>query len=360
MTLDDKKIILESGETHAHKKPHGLRLAVFIAVSLTAWILLFRHLGLISGWITNTLLQMPPESSLGKTIRMFTYQAPRMLMTVSLVIFVVGMIRSFLAPERIRHMLAGRGDIVGCILASLIGIVTPYCSCSAIPLFIGFLEAGVPLGVTFSFLIAAPMINEIVIAMLLNMFDLRVAVLYVATGMAISISAGLVISRLKMERFIEGWVSEIRISQIDTSSTVMSWEDRIYHGLTALRDTLRRIWIYVLIGIGIGAAIHGYAPDGFLTALMGGTHWWSVPMAVLIGIPIYSSPAGIIPIAQALMEKGAAVGTTLAFMMAVIGLSLPEIIILRKVIKWRLIAFFVGVVALGILTVGYLLNAVIR
>lgn len=350
----------ESDNPHENKETHGIQLAIIIAILFAIWILIFPHLSAVSDFITYTLLHMSQESELGKTISMFTYQAPRMLMTLALVIFIVGVIRSFFAPERIRHMLAGRGDFIGSIIASLIGIVTPFCTCSAIPLFIGFLEAGVPLGVTFSFLIATPMINEIVIAMLLNMFDLRVAILYISAGMIISISAGLVISRLKMERFIESWVLDIRINQAGITNPALTWEDRIYYGLTALTDTFRRIWMYILIGIGIGAVIHGYAPDGYLTSLMGKTRWWSVPMAVLIGVPIYSNAAGIIPITQALMEKGAAVGTTLAFMMAVIGLSLPEIIILRKVIKWRLIAIFVGVVAVGILIIGYLLNVLIR
>lgn len=360
MEPDDGKTEIDPKVSPVSQKPQGLMLAIFIAVSLALWILIFPHIGLISDFITYTLLQMSSVSNLGMTISMFTYQTPRMLMTLALVIFIIGIIRSFFTPEEIRHLLAGRGNFIGCILASLIGIVTPFCTCSAIPLFIGFLEAGVPLGVTFSFLIAAPMINEIVIAMLLNMFNLKVTILYISTGLIISISAGLVISRLKMERFIESWVSEIRISQTNTSNTITSWEDRAYYGLSALTDTFKRIWIYVLIGIGIGAVIHGYVPEGYLSSLMGKTHWWSVPIAILIGVPIYSSAAGIIPITQALMEKGAAVGTTLAFMMAVIGLSLPEVIILRKVIKWQLIAVFTGVVAFGILVVGYLLNAVIR
>ncbi|MHB1456468.1 MAG: permease [Armatimonadota bacterium] len=360
METDDENMDSKSQTPPVSSKPYGWRLAIIITALIALWILIFLHLDLISDFITYSLLHMARGSGLGKTVSMFIYQAPRMLMTLVLVISIIGIIRSFFAPERIRHMLAGRGDFVGSVIASLIGIVTPFCSCSAIPLFIGFLKAGVPLGVTFSFLIAAPMINEIVIAMLLNMFDLKVTILYVSTGMIIAIAAGLLISHLKMERFIEGWVAEIRIYELDTTDAMMTWENRVYYGWAALADTFRRIWIYVLIGIGIGAVIHGYAPEGYLSSLMGKTHWWSVPMAVLVGVPIYSSAAGIIPITQALMEKGAAVGTTLAFMMSVIGLSLPEVIILRKVIKWQLIAVFVGVVALGILLVGYLLNAVIQ
>lgn len=337
----------------------GPRLAAILAGALIVWTGIYLLLGPISDFITFDLLHLSPESNAGRSLGVFVYQAPKILLILSLVIFAVGIIRSFFAPERVRRLLAGRSEFAGTVLASMLGIVTPFCTCSAIPLFIGFVEAGVPLGVTFSFLVAAPMINEIVIAMLLNMFDPKVAALYVGTGLVISISAGLVISKLKMERYVEEWVSDVRISQSGAPDPAMTWEDRVYYGYDAVKDTLRRIWIYVLAGMGVGALIHGYVPEGYITSIMGQSHWWSVPAAVLVGVPIYSSAAGVIPIVQALMEKGAATGTVLAFMMSVIGLSLPEIIILRKALKWRLIAVFAGVVAAGIVIVGYLLNAIL-
>lgn len=330
-----------------------------LCVVLITWTGIYLLLGPISDFLVFHLLQLSPKSGAGISMVALLYQAPKMLMILALVIFAVGIIRSFFSPERIRRALAGRGEFAGSVLASMLGIVMPFCSCSAIPLFIGFIEAGVPLGVTFSFLLAAPMINEIAIAMLLNMFEPKVAALYVGTGLFISISAGLLISKLKLERFIEGWVSELHITAAGLPNTATSWEERVYYGWDAVCDTLHRIWVYVLIGMGVGALINGYVPAGYLASIMGQHHWWSVPAAVLVGVPIYSSAAGVIPIVQALMEKGAATGTVLAFMMSVIGLSLPEIIILRKVLKWQLIALFVGVVAFGIVVVGYVLNAVI-
>ncbi len=256
-------------------------------------------------------------------------------------------------------MLAGRGEILGSVLASLLGIVTPFCSCSAIPLFIGFVEAGIPVGVTFSFLIAAPMINEVAVAMLLNMFDWQVATVYTGSGLAIAIAAGWTISKLGMERFVEDWVHEVQISSASEPETIMGLEERANYGVQAVGDTVRRIWPYVVAGIAIGAVIHGYVPSGTLASVMGKKAWWSVPAAIAIGVPMYSNPAGIIPVVQALIEKGAALGTALAFMMAVIGLSLPEVIIIRKVLKPQLIAVFLGTVAFGILLIGLLFNAIL-
>lgn len=334
------------------------RLAVALIGALVAWVGVYRLLDPVSRFLVTGVLRIPEKSGLGYSVGLFVYQAPRMLMVLMLVVFGVGIIRSFFAPERIRLALAGRSEVTGSVLASLLGIVTPFCNCSAVPLFIGFLEAGVPLGVTFSFLIAAPMVNEIAVAMLLGLFGPKVAGLYVGTGLAIAIASGLVISRLKMERYIEDWVSAIRTSHPVGPEAPTTWDGRILLGWKAVGEALRRVWPYVISGMGVGALVHGYVPAGVMSTIAGRNSWWSVPAAVLIGVPMYSNPAGIIPVVQALLEKGAAMGTVLAFMMSVIGLSLPEIIVLRRVLKPRLIAVFVGVVALGVLLVGLIFNAV--
>jgi len=245
------------------------------------------------------------------------------------------------------------------VLAALLGIATPFCTCSAIPLFIGFVEAGVPLGVTFSFLIAAPMINEIALVLLYGLFGWKVAFLYLSTGLFIAILSGWIIGRLHLEKQVEDWVYEIRSGPRPLVLDTLTWSGRIAYAGQAVRDIVGKVWIYIVAGIAVGAVIHGYVPVGFMASIMGKEAWWSVPLAVVIGVPMYSNAAGIIPVVQALLGKGAALGTVLAFMMAVIGLSLPETIILRKVLKPRLIAVFIGVVTGGILTVGFLFNAVL-
>jgi uncharacterized membrane protein YraQ (UPF0718 family) len=243
------------------------------------------------------------------------------------------------------------------VLAALLGIVTPFCSCSAVPLFIGFVTTGVPLGVTFSFLVSAPMVNEVALVLLFGLFGWKVAGLYLTTGLVIAIISGWVIGRLRMEKHVENWVYQTKIGEAGPEAE-LDWPARIRSGLDAVKDIVGRVWFYVLIGIGVGAGIHGYVPENFMASIMGKNAWWSVPLAVLLGVPMYSNAAGIIPIVQALLGKGAALGTVLAFMMSVIALSLPEAIILRKVLKPRLIATFFGVVAFGILIVGYLFNLI--
>jgi uncharacterized membrane protein YraQ (UPF0718 family) len=259
-------------------------------------------------------------------------------------------------------MLSGKRLGVGNVMAASLGIVTPFCSCSAVPLFIGFLQAGVPLGITFSFLISAPMVNEVALALLFGMFGWKVAALYLGMGLLIAIVAGLVIGKLGMERHLEDWVRDMQNSQpvsgVDIAA--LSGGERIDSGFAHVRQIVGKVWPYILLGIALGAGIHGYVPEDFMASIMGkDAPWWSVPAAVAIGVPMYTNAAGIIPIVEALMGKGAALGTVLAFMMAVIALSAPEIIILRKVLKPRLIATFVGVVAAGILLVGYVFNAVL-
>jgi hypothetical protein len=279
------------------------------------------------------------------------------LLLLTIVVFGVGIIRSFFTPERTRRILAGKRESVGNVLAAGLGIVTPFCSCSAVPLFIGFVTTGVPLGVTFSFLIAAPMINEIALVLLYGLFGWKVAGIYLSTGLAIAIFAGWIIGRLHLEKHVEDWVYKVNVGASAAPEQRLTWPERIAYGKSAVREIVGKVWIYVVLGIAVGAGIHGYVPQDFMARIMGKqAGWWSVPLAVVIGIPMYSNAAGIIPIVQALLGKGAALGTVLAFMMAVIGLSLPETIILRKVLKPRLIAVFIGVVGVGILIVGYLFN----
>ncbi|MFB3818789.1 MAG: permease, partial [Candidatus Methylomirabilales bacterium] len=294
-------------------------------------------------------------SALTEAVAFFVYDAPKVLLLLALAVFGIGIVRSFFTAERARRILTGKREALGNVLAALLGTVTPFCSCSAVPLFIGFVTAGIPLGVTFSFLVSAPMVNEVAVALLYGLFGWQVAVLYLGTGLAIAIAAGWTLGRLRMERHVQDWVYGVKLGEASEEDE-LDWVGRIRFGLDAVRDIVGKVWLYVLLGIGVGAWIHGYVPENFLAAIMGREAWWSVPLAVALGIPMYSSAAGMIPVVQALLAKGAALGTVLAFMMAVIGLSFPEMVILRKVLKPRLIGTFVGVVGAGILVVGYLFN----
>jgi len=334
----------------------------FILTGLTGlivWYAVYRQLLPFANYFTFKLLGMAPGSHLGEAVRFFVYDTPKVLMLLTLVVFGVGIIRTFFTPARTRKILAGKRELAGNVLAALLGIVTPFCSCSAVPLFLGFVTAGVPLGVTFSFLIAAPMVNEIAVVLLYGLLGWKVAALYLGTGLLVAIIAGWVIGCLGMEKHMEDWVLELRANGDAIIEENLSWQDRIRMGRKAVKDIVGKVWIYVIAGIAVGAAIHGYVPEGFMAAIMGRDAWWSVPAAVLIGIPMYSNAAGIVPVIYALLGKGAALGTVLAFMMSVIALSLPEMVILRKVLKPRLIATFVGVVGSGILLVGYLFNMII-
>jgi hypothetical protein len=269
------------------------------------------------------------------------------------------MVNSYFTPERTRALLAGKTEGVANVMAASLGIVTPFCSCSAVPLFIGFVQAGVPLGVTFSFLISAPMVNEVALVLLFGLFGWKIAALYLGLGLTIAIVAGWVIGRLKMEAHLEDWVRDMPKVAAAADESGLTLSERIGAGFASVREIVGKVWPYILGGITVGAAIHGWVPQDFMAAIMGKSAWWSVPAAVVIGVPMYANAAGVIPIVQALLAKGAALGTVLAFMMSVIALSLPEMIILRKVLKVRLIATFVGVVATGILIVGFVFNAVL-
>ena len=327
------------------------------AILLPFWIILYIALQpLADAFISLTGLVQGER--LTEAVRFFVFEAPKVMLLLTLVVFAVGIVRTYFSPERTRKILGGKSLLAGNVLASMLGIVTPFCSCSAVPLFIGFVEAGVPLGVTFSFLIAAPMINEIAVVLLFGLFGWQTALLYVSTGLLIAITAGYIIGRLKVERFVEDWVYQIHTNTAALEETMPSFRDRMQSGYDAVKDIVGKVWPYLLVGIGVGAGIHGYVPENFMAGIMGKSAWWSVPVAVIIGVPLYSNAAGIIPIVHALLEKGASLGTTLAFMMSVIGLSLPETIILRKVLKMPLIFIFVGVVASGIIFVGYFFNLV--
>ena len=324
-------------------------------VGLVIWWLVYHSLAPCAAWFTYSLCGLAQGSHLGAAVEFFIYESPKVLMLLTLVVFGVGIIRSFFTPERTRRILSAKREFTGNVLAALLGIVTPFCSCSAVPLFIGFVTTGVPLGVTFSFLVSSPMVNEVALVLLFGLFGWKVAAIYLGMGLAIAIVSGWIIGRLRMEKHVEDWVYETKAGD-HAEEESLDWPARIRLGLDAVKDIVGRVWLYVLIGIGVGAGIHGYVPENFMASIMGKGAWWSVPLAVLLGVPMYSNAAGIIPIVQALLGKGAALGTVLAFMMSVIALSLPEAIILRKVLKPRLIATFFGVVALGILLVGYLFN----
>jgi uncharacterized protein len=334
------------------------------AVLLAAWWLIYDHLLAFSKLITYHALPLREGTHLGSTVEFFIFEVPKVLMLLTLIVFVVGIIRSFFTPERTRRILAGNRESLGHVLAGLLGVVTPFCSCSAVPLFMGFLTAGVPLGVTFSFLVTAPMVNEVALVLLLGLFGWKVALMYMGTGLFVALTTGFIIGRLGMEKHLEDWVIEMTSSPIklptaEFQEEAMTWEERISAGVDAVKEIVLKVWPYVAIGIAVGAGIHGYVPENFLAGIMGKQAWWAVPVAVLIGVPMYSNAAGIIPIVQALLSKGAAFGTVLAFMMAVIAISTPEAIILRKVLKPRLIAVFMGVVTVGIVAVGYLFNLVL-
>lgn len=359
--MERSEKLAESAESNVWKAAPG-KTAAYAAIAvagLAAWWGLYSQLKNIAAFITFSLLGIEKGSHLGHSLEFFFYDTPKVLMLLVLVVFGVGIIRTFFTPEKTRRALSGRTEFAGNVMAALLGIVTPFCSCSAVPLFIGFVTAGVPLGVTFSFLIAAPMVNEIALVLLYGLLGWKVAAIYMGTGLFVAVFAGWVIGRLKMESHIEEWVTRIRTDPDAVDDESFTLLERIEAGWDAVKEILGRVWVYVIIGIAVGAGIHGFVPQGFMASIMGKGNWWSVPLAVVMGIPMYSNAAGIIPVVEALLGKGAALGTVLAFMMSVIALSLPEMVILRKVLKVRLIGAFVGVVGCGILLVGYLFNMII-
>ena len=339
-----------------HTKKH---LFPILAIAVFAWLTVYNAIQPLADWISYTLLGLARDSHFGESLAFFLYDVPKILLLLSGMVFAISIIRTFFSTERTRAMLGGKREGVGNVFAALLGIVTPFCSCSAVPLFIGFVESGIPLGVTFSFLIAAPTINEVAVILLFGLFGWKVAALYVTSGLVIAILAGIVIGRLKMERYVEDFVWQIKSGAGQVLDEKLTWNDRIERAWESVKEIVGKVWLYVVIGIAVGAGIHGYVPESALVGIMGKQAWWSVPAAVLLGIPLYSNAAGIIPIVSALMEKGASLGTVLAFMMAVVGLSLPETIILRRVLKPQLIAVFIGVIAIAIIFTGYLFNIIL-
>jgi len=327
-------------------------------VLLPIWYIIYHNLQPGTNWLIDSVFGMTKGAHLTEALRFFVFEFPKVMMLLTLIIFFVGIIRTYFTPERTRKALEGKKTFTGNVMASALGIVTPFCSCSAIPLFLGFVESGVPLGVTFSFLISSPMINEVAVVLLYGMFGWKVALIYVGTGLAIAIVAGWVIGLLKLEKWVEPWVYETRLGNNGEEEERMTFGSRINLGYDAIKDIVGKVWIYVALGIAVGAGAHGYVPEEFMAALMGKSAWYSVPLSILIGIPLYSNAAGIVPIVSVLIEKGASLGTSLAFMMSVIGLSLPEMIILKKVLKLPLIFTFIGIVASGIMIVGFLFNMI--
>lgn len=332
---------------------------LLVGAAAAGWLVAYNLVQPLASWLSFGLLGLDEGSRLGESVAFFLYDVPKILLLLSGMIFLISTLRSFFSPERTRALLGGRREGVGNVLAAGLGVLTPFCSCSAVPLFIGFVEAGIPLGVTFSFLIAAPVVNEVALVMLLGMFGWRVALLYLVSGLSIAIIAGIVIGRIKMERHVKDFVWQIRGGGGAVTEAVPTWAQRFAGAWESTRQIVGKVWPYVVVGIAVGAGIHGYVPEDTLAGILGRGAWWSVPAAVLLGVPLYSNAAGIIPVVQALIAKGAALGTALAFMMAVVGLSLPELIILRRVLKPRLIAAFVAVVAAAIVLTGYLFNLVL-
>ena len=322
---------------------------------MTAWVLAYALFQPAARWITEGLLGLSTATRLGSATQFFLADTVKVLLLLVAVVFAVGMLRSFVTPARARQLLAGRREGVGNVVAAGLGVATPFCSCSAVPLFIGFVQSGVPLGVTLSFLIAAPLVNEVALALLGALFGIRIAGLYLVTGLAIAVGAGWTIGRLRLEHWVEPWVREQLVAP-GALPQRGDWNGRGDAGIAAVRSIVGRVWPFVVGGIAIGALIHGYVPTDVMGAILGRHAWWSVPAAVLVGVPLYANAAGVIPVLQALIEKGVPLGTALAFIMAVVALSFPELVILRRVLRPRLIATFVGIVTVGILLVGYLFN----
>ena len=348
-----------SAESEALSSSSLSRWLASLTVTALVWFLAYSNLTAFADAVIAAL-GLTRATHAGEAVHFFVYDTPKVLLLLAGIVFVMGIVQTFFAPERTRALLSGKRVGVGNVLAATLGIVTPFCSCSAVPLFIGFLSAGVPLGVTFSFLIAAPMVNEVALVLLFGMFGWKVAAMYLGLGLLVAIVAGFVIGKLKMEGHLEDWVQKIQAGHIDPAVGLnLGWVERFEAGWSHVKQIVGKVWPYILLGIGLGAAIHGYVPEDFMASFMGKDVWWAVLAAVILGVPMYTNAAGIIPIVEALIGKGAALGTVLAFMMAVIALSAPEMIILRKALKPRLIATFAGVVATGILLVGYLFNAIL-
>ncbi len=342
----------------ARRRNGAWKMWTGLAVAAILWVVAWTNLHSFADFVSYTLLGLRPGTHLGEAVNFFFYDVPKILLLLTAMIFVITVIRTFFSPEKTRRMLGGKQEGIGNVLAALLGVVTPFCSCSAVPLFIGFVEAGIPLGVTFSFLIATPVVNEVALVMLLGLFGLRVAGIYMLSGLTIAVISGMVLGRLGVERYIEDFVFNIRVGKLEEESS-LTWEERIREGVRVTGDILRKVTPYVLVGIAVGAGIHGYVPQDFLADVLGKENFWVIPLAVLIGAPLYSNAVGMIPVVHALVEKGVALGTALAFMMATVGISLPESVLLRRVLKPQLLGIFLGIVAVAVTFTGYLLNFIL-
>jgi uncharacterized protein len=349
-------------ETHEQSAPRGLPDWAWYAGVSVAVVLLWLVYGQLipfSEWATS-LFPVARDSHTGEAIAFFIYDVPKVLLLLTGIVFVTGVLRSWFSPEKTRAILAGKRQVWGYPLAALLGVLTPFCSCSSVPLFIGFVSAGIPLGVTFSFLIAGPMVGPVGLGLLYGLVGWQVATIYLVFGFTIATVAGFVLGRMGLERYLQDWVRDLNAGPVgDLPEERLTLADRLKIGVEQVREIVGKVWVWVLVGIGIGAAIHGYVPEDMMLRIMGGEAWWSVPAAVVVGVPMYTNAAGVIPIVEALLGKGAALGTTLAFMMSVIALSLPEMIILKQVLTLRLISIFIAVVAAGILATGFLFNAIL-
>jgi uncharacterized protein len=338
-------------------EPRTLRALGLLAAAIFAWVVGYVVNGRIWDWLLFDVCGLDAGSRLGDAVYFFVYDVTKILLLLSGIVFIVAVLRSYVSIERTRQLLGGRRRGPGNVAAASLGVVTPFCSCSAVPVFIGFVAAGVPLGMTMSFLIASPMVNEVAVILIFGMFGWRAATIYIVFGLLIAIVAGYVIGRLRLERWVEPFVFEVSARGNTSDTHLLDWSDRLSIGWVEVREIIRRIWPYLLVGIGIGAVIHGWIPDDVFARFAGGGSPLAVPLAVLMGVPLYSSAAGIVPLAGALVDKGMAIGTVLAFMMAVVALSLPEMVLLRRVLKPQLLVTFVAIVAVGIISGGYLFNA---
>ncbi len=312
----------------------------------------------LASYVTYTLINLEQGSRLGSALEFFIYDTLKIFLLLSVIIFVISIIRSYFPPEKTKRILSHKKLFIGNVLAAMLGVVTPFCSCSAVPLFIGFIEAGVPLGVTFSFLISSPMVNEVAVVLLWGLLGWKLTLIYICTGLFVAIFGGIIIGKLRLERWVEDYVYEIKTGQ-STEIQVMSFKERLQYAKDNTKEIIKRVGLFIIIAIGIGGFIHGYVPEDLISRYAGTDNPFAVPIAVMLGVPLYANAAGVIPIASALINKGLAIGTVLAFMMAVTALSLPEMIILRKVIKPPLLAVFVGIMTVTIIAVGYLFNAIL-
>ena len=347
---------LQSSPSHGTDK----RLFATLAASAIAWLLAYNIIQPLANWIAYELLSLPQGSHLGESLAFFLYDVPKILLLLSGMIFLISLLQTFIDTQKVRVMVEKRGEGIGNVMASLFGAITPFCSCSSVPLFIGFVQAGIPMGITFSFLITSPLMNEVAFVLLIGLFGWKIALLYLLSGITIGSISGLIIGRMKLERHVEGFVYEIKPqSNNQIVEEKLTWGERINRATESTREIVGKVWLFVIVGIGIGAFIHGFVPQDALTGIMGKGAWWSVPVSVLLGIPLYSNAAGIIPIVSALLSKGASLGTALAFMMSVVGLSLPEAIILKRVLKTPLLVIFFAVIGISIILTGYMFNFVL-